>query len=54
MAEPEDIMPLIIHVISYEDAGDKLKGIFGSFNLGIQKGIANTFMRFIRFNASLK
>ena len=34
--------------------GDKLKGIFDSFNLGIQEGIINTFMRFIRYNVSLK
>ena len=34
--------------------GFQIKRIFGSFNLGIQEGIVNTFMRFIRFNASVK
>ena len=47
-------MRLIVRVISCKDGGDKLKGIFGSFDLGIQEGIVNIFMRFIRFNASAK
>ena len=42
-SEPEDFMHLIIRVISWEVSGDKLKGIFGSFNCGIQEGIVNTF-----------
>ena len=54
MAEPEDFMRLIIRVISCWGGGDKLKGIFGFFNLGIEEGIVNTFMQFISFNASLK
>ena len=35
-------------------AEKKLKEIFGSFDLGIQEGIVDTFMRFIRFNKSVK
>ena len=50
MVEPEDFMRLIIRVISCYGGRDKLKGIFGSFNLRIQEGIVNTFMRFIRFS----
>ena len=35
-------------------AEKKLKEIFGSFDLGIQEGIVDTFMRFIRFSKSVK
>ena len=37
----------MLHVRRYSKT---LKGIFGSFDLGIQEGIVNTFMRFIHSN----
>ena len=52
--DPEDFMHLIIRVISWYVGGDKLKGIFGYFNFGIQEGIVNTFVRFTHFNALVK
>ena len=48
--EPENFRRLIIRVIFWQDSGEKLKEIFDSFNLGIQEGIVNTFMRFTHFN----
>ena len=52
--EPEDFMHLIIRVISWSFGGEKLKGIFGCFNFGIQEGIVNPFVQFTHFNELVK
>ena len=47
-------MCLIVRIISWQDDKDKLKGIFCTFNLGIQEEILNTFIQFTHFNALVK
>ena len=49
-----EVRGMVILSISLKDSGDKLKGIFCSFNLGIKEEMVNTFIPFIHFNALVK